>query len=57
MAQNNARRTRTTVLVQDLNASRRYCSVVARKADLSSAVKNFQTFLRQNFKSKLEELA
>ncbi len=56
MAQNNAKRTRTTVVVRDLDASRRYGSIVASKAELSSAILNFQAFLRENFKTKLEEI-
>lgn len=55
MVQNNAKRTRVTVTVSDLDASRRYGSVVLRKADLSAATQNFQSFLRQHFKTKLEE--
>lgn len=54
MVQNNAKRTRVTVTVTDLDASRRYGSVVLRKADLSAAAQNFQAFLRQNFKVQLE---
>lgn len=56
MAQNNAKRTRTTVVVRDLDASRRYGSIVGSKAELSSATLNFQAFLRENFKTKLEEI-
>lgn len=56
MAQTNAKKTRTTVRVLDLDASRHYASIVASKSELSSAVRNFRGFLRQNFKSKLEEL-
>lgn len=57
MTQNNAKRTRTTVMVQGLDTSRRYGSVVSIKAELSSATRSFQSFLRQNFKLQLEKLA
>lgn len=56
MAQNNARRTRTTVQVQDLDASRRYGSVVRSKAELSAAAQNFRAYLRQHFRERLEAL-
>ncbi|MNW08615.1 LysR substrate binding domain protein [compost metagenome] len=56
MAQNNARRTRTTVQVQDLDASRRYGSVVRSKAELSAAAQNFRAYLRQHFRGRLEAL-
>lgn len=56
MAQNNARRTRATLTVTDLEASRRYGSVVPQKAELSAAVQNFRAFLRQHFRTELEQL-
>lgn len=57
MAQNNARRSRTTVLVEDLDASRRYGSVVGSKAELNAAAQNFRSYLRQHFRAGLEALA
>lgn len=56
MAQNNARRTRTTVEVLDLDASRRYGSVVRSKAELSAAAQNFRGYLKQHFRERLEAL-
>jgi DNA-binding transcriptional LysR family regulator len=56
MAQSNSRHTRTTVVVQDLDVSRRYGSIVARKAELGAAALNFQSFLRKHFKTRLEDL-
>lgn len=54
MAQANAKRTRTTRLVEDFASTRRYGSVVARKASPNSATMSFHRFLRQSFKEVLE---
>ncbi|ARP86561.1 LysR family transcriptional regulator [Bordetella genomosp. 9] len=57
MAQNNGRRTRITLEVSDLDASRRYGSLVGRKAELNAAASTFQTYLRKHFKATLESIA
>jgi DNA-binding transcriptional LysR family regulator len=56
MAQNNGRRSRVTLSISDLDASRRYGSLVARKAELNAAAANFQAYLRKNFKETLESI-
>ena len=56
MAQSNARRTRETVVVEDLDAVRRYGTLVTRKAELSAAAQNFQAFLGKHFKTRLADL-
>ncbi len=57
MAQNNGRRTRVTLSVTDLDASRRYGSLVASKNELNAAAINFQAYLRKHFKTTLESIA
>jgi DNA-binding transcriptional LysR family regulator len=54
MAQNHGRKSRVVVAVSDLHASRRYGSLVPRKANLNAAAQNFQAYLREHFKAVLE---
>jgi DNA-binding transcriptional LysR family regulator len=57
MAHSNVRDVRKSIEIEDLAVLRCYGMVVARKAELSAAAQNFQSFLSKNFKIRLAELA